>query len=109
MYFLASRGYRCIAHDRRGHGRQSALAWEPRTATSLAHLWSKQGRIDEARGILAPVCDRFTEGLGSPDFGAAKHLLNELSGRSPVVYFDQASGRLPGDFVSARTIRCFQR
>ena len=21
MFFLASRGYRCIAHDRRGHGR----------------------------------------------------------------------------------------
>jgi alpha-beta hydrolase superfamily lysophospholipase len=23
MSFLASRGYRCIAHDRRGHGRSS--------------------------------------------------------------------------------------
>ncbi len=23
MYYLASRGYRCIAHDRRGHGRSS--------------------------------------------------------------------------------------
>ena len=23
MVFLASRGYRCIAHDRRGHGRSS--------------------------------------------------------------------------------------
>ena len=23
MHFLASRGYRCIAHDRRGHGRSS--------------------------------------------------------------------------------------
>src|SRR5450631_1660200 len=23
MFFLASRGYRCIAHDRRGHGRSS--------------------------------------------------------------------------------------
>src|SRR3979490_505085 len=23
MYFLAARGYRCIAHDRRGHGRSS--------------------------------------------------------------------------------------
>jgi non-heme chloroperoxidase len=26
MFFLASRGYRCIAHDRRGHGR-SSQAW----------------------------------------------------------------------------------
>jgi non-heme chloroperoxidase len=23
MFFLASHGYRCIAHDRRGHGRSS--------------------------------------------------------------------------------------
>lgn len=23
MYFLASRGYRCVAHDRRAHGRSS--------------------------------------------------------------------------------------
>lgn len=27
MFFLASRGYRCIAHDRRGHGR-SAQTWQ---------------------------------------------------------------------------------
>ncbi len=27
MFFLASRGYRCIAHDRRGHGR-SSQAWQ---------------------------------------------------------------------------------
>src|SRR5215467_7885040 len=27
MFFLASRGYRCIAHDRRGHGR-SDQPWE---------------------------------------------------------------------------------
>ena len=26
MFFLASRGYRCIAHDRRGHGR-SGQSW----------------------------------------------------------------------------------
>src|SRR5262245_44928727 len=26
MYFLASRGYRCVAHDRRGHGR-SGQPW----------------------------------------------------------------------------------
>ena len=23
MFFLASNGYRCVAHDRRGHGRSS--------------------------------------------------------------------------------------
>jgi non-heme chloroperoxidase len=25
MFFLASHGYRCIAHDRRGHGRSGSL------------------------------------------------------------------------------------
>ena len=29
MFFLAERGYRCIAHDRRGHGR-SSQPWNPR-------------------------------------------------------------------------------
>ena len=29
MFFLTSHGYRCIAHDRRGHGRsEPALAWQ---------------------------------------------------------------------------------
>jgi len=27
MFFLASRGYRCIAHDRRGHG-HSSQPWQ---------------------------------------------------------------------------------
>jgi non-heme chloroperoxidase len=31
MYFLAQRGYRCIAHDRRGHGRSS----QPWTGTNM--------------------------------------------------------------------------
>jgi hypothetical protein len=32
----------------------------------------------EARGLLAPVCDRSTEGFDTPDPGAAKALLDEL-------------------------------
>jgi predicted ATPase len=57
---------------------QSALAWELRTATSLAHLWARQGRSDEARRILRPVYDRFTEGFDTPDLRAAKRLLEQL-------------------------------
>jgi len=45
---------------------QSALAWELRTATSLARLWLTQGRFGEARDVLAPAYDRFTEGFDSP-------------------------------------------
>jgi predicted ATPase len=61
-------------------GRQSSLAWELRTATSLARLWSSQGRRDEARDVLAAVQARFTEGFESPDLTAAGHLLDTLRG-----------------------------
>jgi predicted ATPase/DNA-binding winged helix-turn-helix (wHTH) protein len=57
---------------------QSALAWELRTATSLAHLLGNQGRHDEAQSVLRPIYDRFTEGFGTPDLRAAKYLLDEL-------------------------------
>ncbi len=44
MFFLASRGYRCIAHDRRGHGR-SSQPWQGNDmdtyADDLAELVSK--------------------------------------------------------------------
>jgi len=57
---------------------QSALAWELRTATSLAHLRARQGRGDEAPRILRPVYDRFIEGFDTLDLRAAKRLLDEL-------------------------------
>jgi non-heme chloroperoxidase len=46
MFFLASRGYRCIAHDRRGHGR-SSQPWQGNDldtyADDLAELTHKLG------------------------------------------------------------------
>jgi predicted ATPase len=59
--------------------RQGALSWELRCATSLARLWRNQARSNEAREVLAPVYDRFTEGFGTADLKAAKALLNDLS------------------------------
>jgi predicted ATPase len=58
---------------------QSALAWELRTATSLAQLWASQGRGDEASRVLRSVYERFTEGFDTPDLKAAKRLLDQLS------------------------------
>jgi predicted ATPase/DNA-binding winged helix-turn-helix (wHTH) protein len=58
--------------------RQGALMWELRSATSLAGLKARQGRHDEARQILAPVYDRFTEGFESTDLRAARALLESL-------------------------------
>src|SRR5439155_60209 len=41
--------------------RHGALSWELRAATSLARLWTEQGRTTDARAILMPVSDRFTQ------------------------------------------------
>jgi predicted ATPase len=57
--------------------RQGALGFELRTAFSLAKLWLQQGRREEARGMLAPVYARFTEGFNSRLLTAAKELLDE--------------------------------
>jgi predicted ATPase/DNA-binding winged helix-turn-helix (wHTH) protein len=59
--------------------RQGALSWELRCATSLARLWRNQARSSEARELLAPVYDRFTEGFDTADLKVAKALLDDLS------------------------------
>ena len=57
---------------------QYALAWELRTATSLARLRLAQNRHDDAFAVLAPVYDQFTEGFESFDLKAARQLLDQL-------------------------------
>jgi predicted ATPase len=49
-----------------------------RAATSLARLWSDQGRKREARNLLAPILDRFSEGFETADLKAAKAVIDEL-------------------------------
>ena len=51
---------------------------ELRAATSLARLLRDQDRRDEARALLAPVYDWFTEGFDTADLKDAKALLDEL-------------------------------
>jgi predicted ATPase/DNA-binding winged helix-turn-helix (wHTH) protein len=62
---------------------QSALGWELRTATSLARLLIRLRRHDEARDVLAPVYNKFTEGFESPPLVAARALLDELDRHRP--------------------------
>jgi predicted ATPase/class 3 adenylate cyclase len=57
---------------------QSAKSYELRAATSLARLWQQMGRKQEARNLLAPVYDWFTEGFDTQDLQEAKALLDEL-------------------------------
>jgi predicted ATPase len=59
--------------------RQQAKSWELRATVSLARLWQEQGRIDEARRMLAEVYGWFTEGFDTPDLQEAKALLEELA------------------------------
>ena len=58
---------------------QQAKSWELRAATSLARLWQGQGKVAEARDLLAPVYDWFTEGFDTADLQDAKALLEGLS------------------------------
>jgi predicted ATPase len=62
-----------------GARRQGALSWELRAATSLARLLRDRDRIGEARDLLAPIYERFTEGFDTVDLQAGKKLLNELA------------------------------
>jgi class 3 adenylate cyclase/predicted ATPase len=54
---------------------QGAAFWELRAGTSLAKLWCECGRRLDAHELLAPIYNRFTEGLGTPDVIKAKELL----------------------------------
>jgi predicted ATPase len=58
---------------------QSARLWELRAATSLARLWRDRGKRAEARDLLAPVYDWFTEGFDTADLKGAKALLDRLA------------------------------
>jgi TOMM system kinase/cyclase fusion protein len=58
---------------------QEARSDELRAATSLARLLRDRGRSDEARALLQPVYDWFTEGFDTADLKDAKALLEELA------------------------------
>jgi class 3 adenylate cyclase/predicted ATPase len=58
---------------------QQAKSWELRAAMSMARLWSDQGKRQEARELLAPVYDWFTEGFDTRDIKEAKALVDMLS------------------------------
>jgi class 3 adenylate cyclase/tetratricopeptide (TPR) repeat protein len=59
--------------------RQSAKFWELRAALDLARLWNDQGKYTEARDLLGPVYNWFTEGLDTSVLQDAKALLDQLT------------------------------
>jgi predicted ATPase len=58
---------------------QQAKSWELRASMSLARLWRDQGKVSEARELLAPIYGWFTEGFDTRDLKEAKVLLEELA------------------------------
>jgi DNA-binding winged helix-turn-helix (wHTH) protein len=69
----------CLRQSLRFARDQSVLAYELRSATTLARLLSEGGQREEARSILAPVYDRFTEEFETPDLRDARALLVSLA------------------------------
>ena len=58
---------------------QQAKSWELRAAMSMARLRRDQGKVQQARELLAPVYGWFTEGFDTRDLKEAKALLEELA------------------------------
>jgi len=59
--------------------RQEAKLWELRAAVSYTEYLRNEGRVGEARAVLAPVYEWFTEGLDTGDLKAAKQVLETLT------------------------------
>jgi predicted ATPase len=60
---------------------QHARGWELRTATSYACLLQQQDRPREARALLQPIYDWFTEGFDTKDLSDAKAVLSDVTAR----------------------------
>jgi predicted ATPase len=48
----------------------------------MARLWRDQGKVQQARELLAPVYGWFTEGFDTRDLKEAKALLDDLAYRN---------------------------
>lgn len=68
----------CLMHSLEFSRKIGARAWELRTATDLATFLLGDGRARDARGLLQPVFQRFSEGLDTADVTAAERLLAKL-------------------------------
>lgn len=58
---------------------QSARTLELRAAVSLGRLWLGQGRSDDARSLVTPLYERFTEGFDTTDLVEARGFLDQLA------------------------------
>jgi adenylate cyclase len=59
--------------------RQQAKSLVLRAALCLCRLWQQQGKIEEARQLLAPIYGWFTDGVDTADVQEAGALLRQLA------------------------------
>ena len=59
--------------------RQNAKALELRAAVSMARLWCRQDKREDALRMLEDIYNRFTEGLDSPDLQEAARLMARIN------------------------------
>jgi DNA-binding winged helix-turn-helix (wHTH) protein/tetratricopeptide (TPR) repeat protein len=59
----------------------AAKSYELRATTSLARLLDREGRIDEAWGLLSEIYNWFTEGFDTLSLREARSLLEKLRGK----------------------------
>jgi predicted ATPase len=59
--------------------RQQSRTWELRATVSLARLWQREGRRDEAHSALAAVYGTYTEGFTTPDLVDAAAVLKAIT------------------------------
>ena len=69
MYFFASQGFRCIAHDRRGHGRSS----QPWDGHDMDHYADDLAAVVEALNLSNAVHIGFSTGGGEVTRYIARH------------------------------------
>jgi predicted ATPase len=62
---------------------QQAKSWELRASMSLARLWRDQGKVRQARELLAPVYGRFTEGFDTRDLKRGEGAATRVGGVRP--------------------------
>jgi non-heme chloroperoxidase len=76
MIFLADRGYRCVAHDRRGHGRSS----QPWDGNDMDHYADDLAQVIEALDLKNAVLVGFSTGGGEVARYVGRHGTKRVAG-----------------------------
>src|SRR5262249_24880590 len=112
MFYLASRGFRCVAHDRRGHGR-SSQPWAGNDMDTYAddlaelvqhldqrvavHVGHSTGGGEVARYIARHGTNRVARAVLSPGVRPLMHKPPANPGGTPIEVFNQLRANVVAD------------